>query len=77
MTHRLNDADALNCGAQLAGAIDQLQERHGWTHGDAVAVIMAAMTEALGRRLGPSKTIDLLTDHAAELAKHHAERSRI
>jgi hypothetical protein len=73
--HKLDDASALACGGQLVDALDRIEARHGWSNGDTVAVAVVAMTEIIARRIGPTKTLELLRGHADELESEHKRRA--
>lgn len=73
--HKLDDSSAMACGAQLVEALERIEARHGWSTGDTLAVAIAAITEIVARRVGPSKTIELFRDHAENLAAEHLRRA--
>ncbi|HXH53543.1 MAG TPA: hypothetical protein VNH53_08975 [Sphingomicrobium sp.] len=62
--HKLTNQDAITCGAQLVDAIEQIRARHQWSDGDLLAVVTAAYTDIITRRLGPMPAIEFLRDHA-------------
>jgi hypothetical protein len=73
--HKLDDAGALNCGAQLLGALERIRARHGWSEGDLIAVCAVAMTELVGRAVGPVRTAEFFRGHADELEREHRRRA--
>lgn len=77
MPSKLDERSALRCGLQLSNAIERIQRRHGWTDGDTAAVALGAFTELLGRKLGPTLTIEVLQNHSKALAEDHARRSTL
>ena len=75
MADKLNQETAKTCAFQLIEALERIEANHGWSRGDTVAVSIAAITELVARKLGPTKTIELFRGHADELETEHKRRA--